>query len=67
MKQNNGSKLKSNGNSWKEKIKDVLGERKMDFKKSFIKKEVFDLALKSGWNSVHICFECIDEQMNELM
>lgn len=48
MKQNNGSKLKSNGNSWKEKIKDVLGERKMDFKKSFIKKEVFDLALKSG-------------------
>ena len=48
MKQNKGSKLKSNGKSWKEKIKDVLGERKMDFKKSFIKKEVFDLALKSG-------------------
>lgn len=28
----------------------------MDFRKGFVKKEVFDLAFKSDWNSVHIFF-----------
>lgn len=58
---------KSNGNSGKERIKDVWGEGEMHFRKGFVKKEVSDLALKSDWNSVSICFEWIDEHMNKMM